>query len=149
MEILNKLTKTTSKPARRLGRGIGSGNGGHTVGRGSKGHNARTKTGLEFAGTKNKKSWIKRLPFLRGKNHLQNHKNVININLNQIEKWFKANDIVDINSIAKKSKISLKNSNAIFKILSTGDVTKALTFKGLALSKVAKNKIIAAGGNID
>jgi len=149
MEILTKLTKITIKSARRIGRGIGSGTGGHTVGRGAKGRNARGKTDLAFAGTKHKKSWIKRLPFLRGKHRLQNHKNVVNINLSQIEKWFKANEIVDVNSIAKKSKTSLKNFNASFKILATGEITKALTFKGIALSQVAKNKIIAAGGNIE
>ena len=149
MEILNKLIKTTTKSSRRIGRGIGSGNGGHTVGRGSKGHNARTKTSLEFAGTKNKKSWIKRLPFLRGKHRLENRKNIININLSQIDKWFKANEVVDTASLSKNSKITLKKLHAGFKILATGDITKALTIKGLALSKVAKNKIIAAGGNIE
>jgi len=149
MEILNKLTKITSKPARRCGRGIGSGLGGHTSGRGAKGRNARGKTALTFAGTKIKKSWIKRLPFLRGKHRLQNRKNITNINLAQIDKWFKANEIVDITSISKKSKLNLKNSRAGFKILATGDITKALTVKGIALSEVAKKKIIAAGGNIE
>ena len=149
MEILSKLTKLTQKPARRCGRGIGSGLGGHTSGRGAKGDKARGSTALTFAGTKHKKSWIQRLPYLRGKHRLQSQKNVININLNQIEKWFKANDIVDMASVLKKAKISSKNLNASFKILATGNVTKALKFKGLSLSKVAQNKIIAAGGNIE
>jgi large subunit ribosomal protein L15 len=149
MEILNKLTKITQKPARRCGRGIGSGLGGHTSGRGAKGDNARGKTALTFAGTKIKKSWIKRLPFLRGKHRLENRKNIVNFNLSQIDKWFKINEIVDTTSIAKKSKTSLKNFHSSFKILATGEITKALTFKGIALSQVAKNKIIAAGGNIE
>jgi large subunit ribosomal protein L15 len=149
MDILTKLTKITTKPARRIGRGIGSGVGGHTVGRGSKGDLARGKSALTFAGTKIKKSWIKRLPFLRGKHRLQSQKNVLPINLNQIEKWFKADDVVDTASIAKKSKINLKNLKADFKILATGNITKALKFKGLSVSKEAQNKIIAAGGNIE
>jgi large subunit ribosomal protein L15 len=149
MEILNKLTKISNKSARRIGRGFGSGVGGHTVGRGSKGRKARGKIALTFAGTKIKKSWIKRLPFLRGKNRLQSQKNVISINLNQLEKWFKNNDVVDKNSIAKKAKISLKNLKADFKILSTGNITKVLKIKNISLSKVAQNKIIAAGGNIE
>jgi len=149
MEILTKLTKITQKPARRCGRGIGSGLGGHTSGRGAKGDKARGSTALTFAGTKHKKSWIKRLPFLRGKHRLQSQKNVITISLAQIEKWFKANDVVDTTSIAKKSKVSLKNVNYAFKILATGNITKALKFKGLFISKVAQNKIVAAGGNIE
>ena len=149
MEILSKLTKITQKPARRCGRGIGSGLGGHTSGRGAKGDKARGSTALAFAGTKHKKSWIKRLPFLRGKHRLQSQKNIININLSQIEKWFKANDIVDVNSIVKKANLSSKNFNSAFKILATGNLTKSLKFKNLSFSKEAKNKIIAAGGNIE
>lgn len=149
MEILSKLTKITRKPARRCGRGIGSGLGGHTSGRGAKGDKARGSTSLAFAGAKNKKSWIKRLPFLRGKHRLQSQKNIITINLSQLEKWFKANDVVDMTSIIKQSKIPTKNLNASFKILGTGNVTKALKIKGLLISKEAQNKIIAAGGNIE
>ena len=149
MNILTNLTKITQKPARRCGRGIGSGLGGHTSGRGAKGDNARGKTALTFAGTKIKKSWIKRLPFLRGKHRLENRKNITNINLAQINKWFKANEVVDAASISKKSKITLKKLHAGFKILATGNITKALKFKGISLSKVAQNKIIAAGGNIE
>jgi len=149
MEILSKLTKITQKASRRIGRGIGSGVGGHTVGRGAKGDKARGSTSLTFAGTKNKKSWIKRLPFLRGKHRLQSQKSIITITLTQIDKWFKANDIVDMASIAKQSKTSLKNLNSSFKILATGNITKSLKFKGLLISKVAQNKIIAAGGNIE
>lgn len=149
MNILTNLTKITQKPARRCGRGIGSGLGGHTSGRGAKGDNARGKTALSFAGTKHKKSWIKRLPFMRGKHRLLNRKNIITITLNQIEKWFKVNDVVDAVTLAKKSKTSLKNINANFKILATGNITKALKFKGVLVSEEAKKKIIATGGNIE
>lgn len=149
MEILSKLTKITTKPGRRIGRGIGSGTGGHTVGRGSKGDNARGKTKLTFDGSKIKKSWIKRLPFLRGKHRLNSQKSVINFNLAQLEKWFKANDTVDMITLTKKAKLSLKDLRSDFKILAQGELTKSLSVKGLSASKEAKAKIIAAGGNID
>ena len=149
METLSKLIKTTQKPARRCGRGIGSGLGGHTSGRGAKGDKARGKSKLTFAGTKIKKSWIKRLPFLRGKHRLQNRKDMVIFNLTQLEKWFKANDLVDTNTLTKKSKISLKRLNATVKILSFGELTKALNLKGVSVSESAKKKIIAAGGKID
>jgi len=149
METLSNLIKTTQKPARRCGRGIGSGLGGHTSGRGAKGDKARGKSKLTFAGTKIKKSWIKRLPFLRGKNRLQNRKDMVTFNLVQLEKWFKANDLVDTNTLTKKSKISLKRLNATVKILSFGQLSKALNLKGVSVSESAKKKIIAAGGKID
>lgn len=149
MEILTNLNKTTSKSARRVGRGIGSSKGGHTSSRGAKGDKARGKTSLAFAGTKHKKSWIKRLPFLRGKNRLQPKQKPLIINLNQINKWFKAKDVVDATALARKSKTNLKKLNFGFKVLATGDLTKALTFKGIVVSENAKKKIITAGGKIE
>jgi large subunit ribosomal protein L15 len=149
MEILTQLAKTTTKSARRCGRGIGSGLGGHTSGRGAKGDLARGKTKLTFDGTKIKKGWIKRLPFLRGKHRLNNQKSVITFTLTQIDKWFAKGDTIDINSLAQKTHISFKRLNAQVKILSVGEITKAFKFKGVLVSNSASKKIIAAGGNID
>lgn len=149
MEILNQLNKTTTKSKRRIGRGIGSGNGGHTVGRGAKGDKARGKTALTFAGTKIKKSWIKRLPFLRGKHRTLKRNEIITFNLGQLEKWYKKDEIVDLNSLIKKAKLTSKDLNSRIKILSNGELKKALTIKNVLVSKSASKKIIAAGGNID
>jgi large subunit ribosomal protein L15 len=149
MQILSQLTKITEKPNRRCGRGIGSGLGGHTSGRGSKGDKARGSTALSFAGTKNKKSWIKRLPFMRGKHRLNNQKNIITFNLTQLDKWFNAGELVDTNSLSQKTKISFKRLNATAKILSAGEITKAINIKNVLVSEVASKKIIAAGGKID
>lgn len=149
MQILSNLTKITQKPARRCGRGIGSGLGGHTSGRGSKGDKARGKVKLTFDGTKIKKGWIKRLPLLRGKHRLNNRKNIITFNLSQLDKWYQSGDTVDTNSLAQKTHISLKRLNATVKILSFGEITKKIEVKGLLVSKVAHKKIITAGGNIE
>lgn len=146
MEILKELTKTVSKQQKRLGRGIGSGVGGHTVGRGAKGQKARRKVKLTADGTKTKKGWIQRLPFLRGKNRTTKRSITAIFNLGNLEQWFKAGDVVDIKSLSSKSKRVL-NSNV--KILSQGKLTKALKIKGLTVSKIAKEKIISAGGNIE
>ena len=62
-----KLVKHEGSKRKRLGRGYGSGKGGHTVGRGQKGQKTRGKIGILFEGLKVKKSFIKRLPMLRGK----------------------------------------------------------------------------------
>lgn len=149
MELLSTLPKSTQKPSRRRGRGIGSTLGGHTTGRGSKGDKARGKVKLTFDGTKIKKGWIKRLPFLRGKNRLNSQKNIITFNLSQINKWYQDGETVDINSLTQKTKISLKRLNATVKILSTGDITKKINTKGILVSKIASKKIITAGGKID
>ena len=46
------LIKTTQKRHKRIGRGHGSGRGGHTSTRGNKGQKAREDIGLLFEGTK-------------------------------------------------------------------------------------------------
>lgn len=68
---LHELQSIVGKRKKRLGRGIGSGKGGHTVGRGQKGQKSREKVPVLFFGTKMKKSLIKRLPMQRGKGRLK------------------------------------------------------------------------------
>jgi large subunit ribosomal protein L15 len=139
MDILNNLTKTVSKSAKRVGRGIGSKKGGHTTGRGAKGDKIRGKTKITFDGTKIKKGWIKRLPFLRGKHRLLAKKNETIFTLDNLEKLFKTGTTVDNKSLHCVSA----------KILATGKLTKALNFKDVKMSANAKEKILAAGGKID
>jgi len=47
---LSKLSKIARKSKKRVGRGYGSGKGGHTVGRGAKGQRARNKVRSTFEG---------------------------------------------------------------------------------------------------
>jgi|SRR3989339_668444 len=146
MEILSSLTKITRKQAKRVGRGIGSKKGGHTTGRGAKGDKVRGKTKITFDGTKIKKSWIKRLPFLRGKHRLLPRRKLIVVKLGWINQYFSPKDIID--QVSLKKKLNLSTANQI-KILSDGELNKALHFKEVNMSSSAKNKILAAGGKID
>jgi len=61
------LPKVVAKSKKRVGRGMGSGKGSHTTGRGQKGQKARGKINVLFEGMKMKKSLLKRLPLMRGK----------------------------------------------------------------------------------
>ncbi|OGY08339.1 MAG: hypothetical protein A2782_00750 [Candidatus Blackburnbacteria bacterium RIFCSPHIGHO2_01_FULL_43_15b] len=74
MLTLNSLPKIKSETKKRLGRGYGSGKGGHTSSRGQKGQKARGKIHPLFEGQKNKKSLIQRLPLLRGRGKLKPRK---------------------------------------------------------------------------
>lgn len=69
----HKLPKLVTRGKKRVGRGMGSGKGSHTVGRGQKGQKSRGKISIYFFGTKMKKSLIKRLPMMRGKGKLKPH----------------------------------------------------------------------------
>ena len=61
-----KLPKVTIRPKKRVGRGVGSGKGSHTSGRGQKGQKSRGHINVLFEGMKMKKSLLKRLPKSRG-----------------------------------------------------------------------------------
>lgn len=63
---MTKLPKVTQRTKKRVGRGIGSGKGGHTSGRGQKGQKSRSHISVLFEGMKMKKSLLKRLPKSRG-----------------------------------------------------------------------------------
>lgn len=62
-----QLPKVVAKSKKRVGRGMGSGKGSHTSGRGQKGQKSRGTIGVLFEGMKVRKSFLKRLPLLRGK----------------------------------------------------------------------------------
>lgn len=145
---LSTLSKLTSKSKKRIGRGHGSGRGGHTSTRGSKGQNARTSVSLIFEGTKLKKSFVKRLPLIRGKMKLQSHhlKTLI-LNLSDLQK-FKENDKIDRDFLVKKGFFTKKMKTTIpIKILSDGEIKIPLTI-ALPCSKKAVEKIEHAGGKV-
>ena len=64
---MTNLPKVVSKSKKRVGRGMGSGKGSHTSSRGQKGQKSRGHIGVLFEGMKMRKSFLKRLPLLRGK----------------------------------------------------------------------------------
>ena len=72
------LPKVVTKSKKRVGRGRGSGKGGHTVGRGQKGQKTRGKIAVLFEGMKVKKSLLKRLPLARGKGKFHPKRNKVN-----------------------------------------------------------------------
>lgn len=145
---LTNLTKLTTKSKKRIGRGHGSGRGGHTSTRGAKGQKARGSVSLIFEGTKLKKSWVKRLPFLRGKGKFKSRQseNLI-LNLSDLA-VFKNEEEVTISSLKKKKILPEDyDKNVKVKILSRGEVTIPLLVS-LPCSKKAAEKIKKAGGKV-
>lgn len=146
---LSNLTKTTQKSKKRIGRGHGSGKGGHTVGRGTKGQKAREKIPLFFEGTKFKKSLLKRLPLWRGKGKFKSFKpsplivNVKYLNL------FSEGEVVNVETLAAKGIIKKEDGKKLgVKILGEGKLSFPLTVQ-LPASKGARRKIEAAGGKLE
>ncbi len=146
---LSELPKTTQKKQKRAGRGVGSGKGGHaSAGRGRKGTKARYKVKLTFAGTKIKKSWLKRLPFWRGKGRQKGGPKPIAINVNQLEGNFNQGEEVTKKSLYEKGLLRKKDLTKGAKILGQGKINKKLMVK-VPCSKPAEEKIKQAGGKVE
>lgn len=145
---VNQLPSIVKKGKKRVGRGIGSGRGGHTVGRGQKGQKARGKIHPLFEGTKIKKSLIKRLPFQRGKGLLKPRgKDAIVVNLKYLS-LLPDGSIVNKELLIKQGIISKEASLLPVKILGDGELTKKLIVR-LPISASAARKVQKAGGNIE
>ena len=129
---------------KRLGRGIGSGNG-KTAGRGAKGQNARSGGGVRPGYEGGQTPLFKRLP-KRGFTNVS-HKEYAIVNLGEIEKKFEAGSVVDLASL--KAAGLVKKEYEGVKILGNGEFSKALTIKAAKFSKTAVEKINAAGGTVE
>lgn len=141
---LDSMPKIVKRPAKRLGRGHGSGKV-KTSGRGTKGQKARENVKMTFAGSSLQASWIKRLPLLRGKGKNKVHqKKPAAINLKYLN-LFKDNSEVSLESLKAAGIIDSRVAAA--KILGDGELKVALNVK-LPCSKGAKEKIEKAGGKV-
>ena len=129
---------------KRLGRGIGSGNG-KTAGRGAKGQNARSGGGVRPGYEGGQTPLFKRLP-KRGFTNVS-HKEYAIVNLGEIEKKFEAGSVVHLGSL--KSEGLVKKEYEGVKILGECELTKALTFKVVKVTKSAQEKISKAGGTVE
>ncbi|HHX99742.1 TPA: 50S ribosomal protein L15 [Candidatus Dojkabacteria bacterium] len=144
LESVPKRKKRIMK-AKKLGRGYGSGKGGHTVGRGTKGQTSRAghKSMLYFEG--GNVPFFRRMPKYKGFNR-KFKVDAQAVNLATLEKEFKDGDLVNLEVLLKKG-IVKKNSKAV-KILGKGEIKKKLKIDGLEISSSAKEKIEKVGGEI-
>jgi large subunit ribosomal protein L15 len=130
----------STKPKRRVGRGIG-GKGGKTAGRGTKGQGARNNIKPGFEG--GQLPLAMRIPKLKGfKNPFRVEYNVIN--LDAIEE-FEGNEVNPQSLRAK----GLVHKHGLVKVLGRGELTRAVTVKAHGFSKSAVEAIQAAGGSVE
>lgn len=134
---LEKLSKTVTKTKKRVGRGYGSGKGGHTSGRGQKGQKSRGKLPLYFEGSKMRKTYIRRMPMLRGKMRFKAGKNKCLIfNLKDLADWPKA-ETVSVENLVKAGWIP---QGVKVKLLGDGELKEKLKID-LPMSQAAAKKI--------
>ena len=146
MTSLNSLNNLKTKKI-RVGRGIGSGKG-KTSGRGVKGQKSRSGVAIKsFEG--GQMPLYRRLP-KRGFNPISKN-DVAIINLGDLQKLIddkkiSADSKINIDTF-KKSKLFRKSINK-FKVLSNGELNSKIEIEADYSSKIAKEKIEKAGGQI-
>ena len=142
MELNNLKPAAGAKHAkRRVGRGIGSGLG-KTAGRGHKGQKSRSggfhKVGFEGG----QMPLYRRLP-KRGFIYLT-RRHVGEITLTDIERL----NVTEIDLVVLKQNGLANEQIKAVKVIKTGEITKAVTLKGLTATAGAKAAIEAAGGKL-
>jgi large subunit ribosomal protein L15 len=130
------------KPTKRLGRGVGSGQG-KTAGRGHKGHYAHNgKQSLVFMG--GTMPLYRRLP-KRGFNNKFALK-VGEVNLRDIDAAFEDGD--EVTPVSLRSKMLANYNYDVLKVLGEGELTKKVKIFAHRFSASAKEKIQQAGGEM-
>lgn len=137
--------KNRIEKAKRIGRGYGSGVGGHTVGRGTKGQKSRSghKSLVGFEGGQT--PFFRRMPKFMGFKPVNRVESIV-VNLDVLSDNYKSGEKVTLESLTSKGLIG-KDAKKV-KILASGDIQKKLTVEGLLISQAAQEKIIKAGGSI-
>jgi len=144
---LSDLSPTPGSVRRRkrVGRGYGSGHGGHESGRGTKGQGARAgvkvRPGFEGGQTP---FWM-RFPKRGFKNPCRVEYAVVNVG--ELGAHFEPGDVVTLEALMARGIV--KDPKAGLKVLGEGELTKALTVKAKRFSRSAREKILAAGGKVE
>ncbi|MCA9381234.1 50S ribosomal protein L15 [Candidatus Dojkabacteria bacterium] len=156
--IHNLPSPKTTKKSLRVGRGIGTGKGGHTTGRGTKGQKSRTgykKPRPGFEGGQNPLS--KRLPKLKNVSGSRTRTRLFKLNkekrvpikLSVVANLANKGDEISFEKLTELGLISPVSHKTIkVKVLFDKDIDKALTFLDIPVSKTAQKAIEKAGGKV-
>lgn len=136
--------KGAIKKARRKGRGPASGLG-KTSGRGHKGQQARSGSGVKFGFEGGQTPLIRRLPKRGFTNVFQKQFSILNVeDLNKFD-----NNTEITAEMLKEAGLIRKIEKDGLKILGDGNLEKSLTVKANKFTKSAIEKIEAAGGRVE
>lgn len=143
MSLLNNLTSIISRSSKRVGRGYGSGKGGHTSGRGMKGQKSRvgSKIPLWFEG--GQLPLTKRLPMLRGKGRFNVLTPTAEVTLSDLEKM--TAKVINLETLKFEKIINARFKKA--KLVKTGKLTRKVTVE-IPASAASQKAIESAGGSV-
>ncbi|WP_169393455.1 MULTISPECIES: 50S ribosomal protein L15 [Psychrobacter] len=141
---LNELSPGVGakKTAHRRGRGIGSGLG-KTGGRGVKGQKSRSGSSIGAGFEGGQMPLYRRVPKFGFTSKMAMTTAEVRLSeLNKVD-----GDVVSLESL--KAANIIRHDMKRVRVILSGDVTKAFTFKGVKVTKGAKQAIEAAGGSIE
>lgn len=138
-----KPAEGSRKERKRLGRGIGSGQG-KTAGKGHKGQNARSGGGVRVGFEGGQTPLFRRLP-KRGFTNISRKEFAV-VNLDTLNRFEDGTEVTP-ELLIETGVVS--NEKAGIKILAKGNVEKKLTVKAHKFSSAAKEAIEAAGGTTE
>jgi len=128
--------------AKRVGRGIGSGTG-KTAGRGHKGQKSRSGGGIRPGFEGGQQPLQRRLPKFGFTSRIA--RVTAEVTLSELDKI--NGDVIDLQAL--KDADLIKESMMRAKVMLSGEITKAVTLKGIRVTKGARAAIEAAGGKIE
>ncbi|MGP4123456.1 MAG: 50S ribosomal protein L15 [Sodalis sp. (in: enterobacteria)] len=128
--------------SKRSGRGIASGLG-KTGGRGHKGQKSRSGGGVRRRFEGGQMPLYRRLP----KFGFTSHKSMVTAEIRLSELTHVKGEVVDLNTLKAANIVSIQTE--FVKIMMSGEVKRAVTVRGLRVSKGARAVIEAAGGKIE
>ena len=132
----------SKSPAKRVGRGIGSGLG-KTGGRGHKGLKARSGGTVAPGFEGGQQPLHRRLPKFGFSSRVGRY--VSEVRLNELA--LVGSDVVDLDAL--KNANLVRRNTKVAKVILSGELSKAITIQGLKVTKGAREAIIAAGGKVE
>lgn len=144
MSLLHTLNPLAKRSNKRLGRGIGSGKGGHTSSRGTKGQISRNGSTVPLWFEGGQLPLIKRMPMWRGKGKFKVVRPTAQVTLLDLENM--SATTITLDSLKLEKVIDHRFKKA--KIISTGTLSRSVNIEGVSVSTTAKVAIETAGGSV-
>lgn len=140
----SNLPPVKTEKTKRIGRGYGSGKGGHTVGRGTKGHGARTGADKHLWFEGGQLPSVRRYPWQRGKSRLQSLSKVQSVTLMNIV----GRGLTEVNPLSLFQAGLIDDAALPVKLIGMAEVKNAITVTDVRVSAGVRERITAAGGSV-
>lgn len=147
MDLSNlKAPKPNKKDRKRIGRGQGTGHGGHTVGRGHNGQKSRSGFKERFWFEGGQMPLQRRIPKFGFKNPFRTE--YVPLNVDTIEAFVSEGKLDSTITLSDLEKAGLIDSGDLVKLLGRGEIASKVDVEVHDFSDSAKEKVEKAGGTV-